>query len=78
MADNDFLKFSRYFIKILIFWKILIFDKNRDNGNVCNIVFLIFNKKFALKTFLQMPEDDFVSELFKIIFRRSRALSFLD
>ena len=41
MANSDFLLkvLEMYFIEILIFWKILNFDKNRDKGNVFKIFF---------------------------------------
>ena len=49
-----FFKVLKDLIKILIFWKILNFNKNRDNRKVFRLFFLILNPKCALKTFLQM------------------------
>ena len=47
MANNDFFKFLKDFIKILIFRKVLNFGKNRDNGKV----FPIFFPNFQFKDF---------------------------
>ena len=49
-----FRKFLKYIIEILLSWKILTFDKNRDNRKVFEQFFLGLNRKSALMIFLQI------------------------
>ena len=49
-----FRKLLKYIIEILLSWKILTFDKNRDNRKVIEQFFLGLNRKSALMIFLQI------------------------
>ena len=55
-------KFLKYYIEILISWKFLNFDKNRDKRKVFQQFFLSLNRKCALVIFqyffMLIPSSD--------------------
>ena len=64
MANNHFFgRFLKDFIKIFIFWKILNFDKNRDNEKVFHF-FPNFESKMCSQGFSTIEQEvDFLTNL---------------